>query len=185
MSVMGRSGGVSAVRSGIMKQGEAPGLASASSRAGKGRRRRKRMVASVGASSSATARISTWPKPSRTAQRRMEATQSRPRTGSLVVEAQALAQGDGPGEAVGAHLVAARHLRAGAQGAVGAVERVEDAVAVGGDDGGGARDRVQHRERRLRHEAQGAGAGGLGPCLDPCLGHGRSYGGRGEGGGQQ
>ena len=71
-----------------------------------------------------------------------------------VVEAQALAQPDRPGPAVAAGVVAFRHLRLRAHGAVHAVERVEDVVAVLHGDQRGREDRVERDEVGRGHEAQ-------------------------------
>ena len=71
-----------ASRAGMTKQGLALTLPRAAGSEGKGRRRRKAKRRSSSAVTSFTARCSTWPKVSRIAQRRMEATASSARTGS-------------------------------------------------------------------------------------------------------
>ena len=78
-----------------------------------------------------------------------------------IMEAQPVAQPDGPGQAIGRDRMPRRHLRPRLQLRIAPVQRVEDAVAMRGGDGGRVEDRVQHRRRRLRHEAQGARPGGL------------------------
>jgi hypothetical protein len=57
--------------------------------------------------------------------------------------------------------VALRHLRPRLHLRAQAVERVEHAVAVLGGDAGGGENGIEHPEVGLRHQPQGAGAGGL------------------------
>lgn len=75
--------------------------------------------------------------------------------GGPVVEAQALAQGQVPAAPVLLDPVALDHLRRGAEGAVHAVERVEDHVAVVAGDVREGRHRIERDEILLRDEAQG------------------------------
>ena len=70
------------MRSGIMKGTGLDSLPSASGRRGNDAFSRKRIVRSSGADSSSVPASSVWPNPSRLAQRRMEATQSRASTGA-------------------------------------------------------------------------------------------------------
>ena len=81
--------------------------------------------------------------------------------GFAIMPAQAITQADFHQLAVILNAMAFGHLRARLQRAVGAIECVKHAIAMRGDDGAGAEDRVQIRKRRLRHEAQRARAAGL------------------------
>ena len=74
--------------------------------------------------------------------------------GLVVVELEAVAQGEPPQLAVLAHHVPGDHLRAGFVLAVGAVERVEHHEAMIAGDVGGGPMRVEHGEVGLRHELQ-------------------------------
>ena len=65
------------------------------------------------------------------------------------MEAQAGAERDGPFQPIGRDIVPRRHLRVRAQRAVGAVERIEDAIGMRRDDGGGVEDRIEHGQRCL------------------------------------
>ncbi len=71
-----------------------------------------------------------------------------------VVPAEAVAQGEGPGELVGRDLVARAHLRLGVERGVDAVESVVDHVAVVGGDRGRGPDGVRVGEIGLRDEAK-------------------------------
>ena len=73
-----------------------------------------------------------------------------------VVEAQAVAQGHGPEQAVLADAVAGDHLRLRAELLVDAIERVEDQEAVVAGDEAGGDDRVEDRRVGLGHETESA-----------------------------
>ena len=92
----------------------------------------------------------------------MLATASRDEDGGVVVEAQAVAQGHGPGGAAVVDGVAGDHLRLGAELGVQAVERVEDQQRVVAGDVGAGDDGVEHGEVGDGDEAQGGGALGGG-----------------------
>ena len=81
--------------------------------------------------------------------------------GFTIMPAQAIAQADFHELAVIFNALAFRHLRARLQRAIGAIKCIKHAIAMRGDDGAGAEDRVQIGECRLRHETQRPRAAGL------------------------
>jgi hypothetical protein len=72
-----------------------------------------------------------------------------------VVEFQAAAQLEVPGQAVGADFPSFQHLRPVVAAAVHADQRVEDHVAEIARDEGGAGDRVEHLQADIDDEAEG------------------------------
>ena len=73
-----------------------------------------------------------------------------------VVEDQAVAEREAPGQPVVGDLVAGGHLRAGGAGAVLAVQRVPDHEPVVAAGGGGGPDRVGALQAALGDEAEHA-----------------------------
>ena len=83
------------------------------------------------------------------------------------MEAQAVAQGQGPQPPAIVHRVPGQHLRLRCVGGVQAIQRVEHQEGMIADLGCGVGDGVQHREVHIGDEAQHAGRLGdsrLGKC---------------------
>ena len=78
-----------------------------------------------------------------------------------IMPAQIVAQADLPAQPIGGNTVSLGHLRLWPQLPIGAIQRVKHAKPMRGDNGGGIENRVQRRNCRLRHEAQGSGPRGL------------------------
>src|SRR5580704_5650971 len=144
-SATGLYGDSAARRSGMIAGTLPPGPARASGRCGKGRFKRNRTVRSPGADSSSVASISAVAKMTRGAKRRMLATTSRANTGSFVVEAQTVAQFQGPGQSVLLDGMALDHLRPRLPLGVDAVKRIEHEISAVSRRPRPGDDRVQYR----------------------------------------
>ncbi len=105
-------------------------LPSAAGSSGKGLLSRKRMVRSSGADSSSVAAISSAPKPSRAAHRRMLATQSRASTRSPSCQNRPSRKRQVPLQLVVGHDMPGHHLGRDLERRIHAVERVVDHEAV-------------------------------------------------------